>query len=259
MSQGQRVLEHVGAHILKDPGIDRSVELCGLCLRPSPLCQFYIGKGKGSKGKPKVNYALTRGCIMNVKFTYKIAATSLPASPCSNVPIQCPTHFEQNHRQLMSRYEDLWTLSNFESSEMGKIWAKRATVLIKRTRKSKLPPLVISEDHRAQIASFDSQGGNDDLDNLELELDNSEGGNSESESDAAGKIKDMEEDKDEVSVDIEGGEQRNNPPGNSVPPILEGSCANSDANEAMVVEANMLQLGRNHLITEINKQAALMN
>ncbi len=30
LSQGQRVLEHVGAHILKDPGIDRSVELCGL-------------------------------------------------------------------------------------------------------------------------------------------------------------------------------------------------------------------------------------
>ena len=169
LSQGQRVLEHVGAHILKDPGIDRSVELCGLCLRPSPLCQFYLSKGKGSKGAPKVNYTLTRGCIMKVKFTYKIAATSSPSSPCSNVPIHCPVcpktnpavwrysmkiHFEQNHRQLMLKHEDLWTLSNFETAEMARIWGNRATVLMKRTRKSKLPPLVVSEDHRAQIPSM---------------------------------------------------------------------------------------------------------
>jgi len=166
LSQGQHVLEHVGAHILKDPGIDRSVELCGLCLHPSPLCQFYLSKGKGSKGTLKVNYALTRGCIMKVKFTYKIMATSSLSFPCSNVPIQCPvcpktnpavwrysmkTHFEQNHRQLMPKHKDLWTLSNFETSEMVKIWGKRATVLTKRTRKSKLPPLVVSEDHRVQI------------------------------------------------------------------------------------------------------------
>jgi hypothetical protein len=63
-------------------------------------------------------------------------------------------HFEQNHRQLMPKHEGLWTLSNFEISEMAKIWGKRATFLVKRTRKSKLPPLVVSEDHRAQIPSM---------------------------------------------------------------------------------------------------------
>jgi hypothetical protein len=63
-------------------------------------------------------------------------------------------HFEQNHRQLMPKHKDLWTLSNFETAEMARIWGNRAIVLMKRTRKSKLPPLVVSEDHRAQIPSM---------------------------------------------------------------------------------------------------------
>jgi hypothetical protein len=36
-------------------------------------------------------------------------------------------------------------------TEMKKVWVKRATTLTKRTRKSKIPPLVVSEDHCAQI------------------------------------------------------------------------------------------------------------
>lgn len=60
-------------------------------------------------------------------------------------------HFEQNHRQLMLKHEDLWTLSNFETAEMARIWGNWATVLTKCTRKSKLSPLVVSKNHRAQI------------------------------------------------------------------------------------------------------------
>ncbi len=54
----------------------------------------------------------------------------------------------------MPKHEDLWTLSNFETTEMAKIWGKRATAVVKCTRKSKLPALVVSEDHRAQIPSM---------------------------------------------------------------------------------------------------------
>ena len=168
LSQGQRVLEHVGAHILNDDGVDRSMELCGLCLRPAPLCQFFLTKGKGSKGQPKINSTLSRGCLMTVKYSYRVAALSSQASPCSNVPIQCPicpstdpavwkyslkAHFNSKHKTLAAtgKYSHLWKLSNFEISEMKKIWAKRATVTARRTRKPKLPPLVISEDHHAQI------------------------------------------------------------------------------------------------------------
>jgi len=72
LTQGQRVLEHIGAHILYDPGaIHAKDTLCGLCLRPSPLCQFFLTKGKGTNGN-------------------RVAAESTASSPCSNVPIQCP-------------------------------------------------------------------------------------------------------------------------------------------------------------------------
>ncbi|KAF8815933.1 hypothetical protein BYT27DRAFT_7004715, partial [Phlegmacium glaucopus] len=168
LSQGRWVLEHVGTHILNDPGIDHSTELCGLCLCPTPLCQFFLMKGKGSKGQPKVNQRLSRGCGMAVKYSYRVVAASSTMSPCSNVPIQCPVcpsvdpavwkyslkaHFNNKHKMLAAsgKYDDLWKLSNFKITEMKKIWVKRAIVTTKHTRKSKLPPLVVSEDHCTQI------------------------------------------------------------------------------------------------------------
>ncbi|KAF8812763.1 hypothetical protein BYT27DRAFT_7182508 [Phlegmacium glaucopus] len=56
-----------------------------------------------------------------------IAAESTASSPCSNVPIHCPICPKANPA---IKYERLWKLSN---------------------KKSKIPPLVISESHRARI------------------------------------------------------------------------------------------------------------
>jgi len=151
LSQGQRVLEHVGAHVLLDPGVDQSMEVCGLCLRPAPLCQFFLTKGKGSKGKPKINYRLSKGCPMLVKYSYHVASQSSPTSPCSNVPVQCPIcpstdaavwryslkpHFNAKHKTLTSsgKYDHLWKLSTFEMIEMKKVWAKRATTMTESRR-----------------------------------------------------------------------------------------------------------------------------
>ncbi|KAF8964490.1 hypothetical protein BDZ97DRAFT_1730792, partial [Flammula alnicola] len=166
LSQGQRVLEHIGAHILFDSMVSQSWPVCGLCLRPSPLCQFFLKKGKGALASVKIDDRLSKGCLMKVKYSYRVAAESSPSSPCSNVPIQCPicpkdepaiwryffkAHFRDKHGvQLASKYEHLWTLSNFELDQMQKIWIKRRQKTVKRTKK-KLLPLVISEDHRAQI------------------------------------------------------------------------------------------------------------
>ncbi len=170
LSQGQHILEHIGAHILNDPGVDRSMELCGLCLRPMPLCQFFLTKGKGAHGSLKINQTLSRGCLMKVKYSYSVAAESSPSSPCSNVLVSCPlcpksnpavwkyflkVHFQDKHKTApLTKYEHLWKLSNFEISEMKRFWSKRMNVLsAKRTKKSKHPPLIVSEDHRAQIPS----------------------------------------------------------------------------------------------------------
>ena len=61
-------------------------------------------------------------------------------------------HFEEKHKTFdLTKYEHLWKLSNFERSEMKKIWVKRGKVTTKHTKKSKIPPLIISESHHARI------------------------------------------------------------------------------------------------------------
>ena len=145
LSQGQRVLEHVGAHVLHDPGLDKSTPLCGLCLRPAPFCQIFLKKGKGAQGRMGINASLSKGCLMKVKYAYHVASKSTASSPCSNVPIHCPLcpniepavwryfmriHFQEVHPNApISKYDHLWKLSNFEISEMKKIWAKRLIIV----------------------------------------------------------------------------------------------------------------------------------
>jgi hypothetical protein len=97
-------------------------------------------------------------------YSYGIAAESTASLPCSNVPIHCPlcpkadpaiwkyfmkVQFEEKHKNsTLTRYKHLWMLSNFERSEMKNIWVKRGKVTTKCTKKSKIPPLTISDDHR---------------------------------------------------------------------------------------------------------------
>jgi hypothetical protein len=95
-----------------------------------------------------------------MNYSYNIAAESTASSPCSNVLIHCPVcpktdptiwkyfmrvHFEEKHKTLdLTKYEQLWKLTNFELFEMKKIWAKQGKVTIKCTKKSKIPLLVVS-------------------------------------------------------------------------------------------------------------------
>ena len=171
LTQGQRVLEHIGAHILYDPGVIHAKDiLCGLCLRPSPLCQFFLTRGKGANGNLRVNSEMSRGCLVNVNYSYRVAAESTASSPCSNVPIQCPicaksepaiwkyfmkAHFSEKHKNLhpFPKHEHLWQVSDFELSEMKNIWEKRSKVTAKRTKKTNVPPLLISDTHHARIPS----------------------------------------------------------------------------------------------------------
>ncbi|RXW13089.1 hypothetical protein EST38_g12763, partial [Candolleomyces aberdarensis] len=62
-AQGQRVLEHMAVHILFDPKVKASDEPCGLCLRPSPICRFYLKKGKGSQAFGGVRCARLRAPV----------------------------------------------------------------------------------------------------------------------------------------------------------------------------------------------------
>ncbi|KAI0282409.1 hypothetical protein BC826DRAFT_874317, partial [Russula brevipes] len=84
----QRVLEHMGAHILFDPELNRTQERCGLCLWPAVMCPIYVTKGRGTHGRYTVD--ITKSTCPNlVRFNYKNASESSENSPCSNVPIIC--------------------------------------------------------------------------------------------------------------------------------------------------------------------------
>ncbi|KAF6748797.1 hypothetical protein DFP72DRAFT_792072, partial [Ephemerocybe angulata] len=89
-TNAQRVLEHMGAHILLDPGIDRTTDPCGLCLMSSQICRYFVTKGKGSKGSLHVEAKRSSGCTRKINFQYRSAETSTDTAPCSNVPIPCP-------------------------------------------------------------------------------------------------------------------------------------------------------------------------
>ncbi|KAF8978670.1 hypothetical protein BDQ17DRAFT_1265416, partial [Cyathus striatus] len=131
LTQGQCVLEHIGAHILFDSVMVKSKGvLCGLCLHLPSQCQYILGKGKGAKGNTRIDQKSSHGCLMNMKFSYHVAAESTNASPCSNVLMQCPVcpkddpavwkysmkqHFEDKHKSLkLSENSHLWHITPFE-------------------------------------------------------------------------------------------------------------------------------------------------
>jgi hypothetical protein len=164
---GQRVLEHMGAHILHDSRLDSSEERCGLCLRPAPMCQVYLRKARGTAGSVSVDRKKS-SCVNMIQFNYATASTSSEASPCSNVPIACPlcpgnspavwtyslhAHFRGRHRlQSPAHFPIRVSLSQSEKDGMQQVWKSRFKVQRRRKTKPKnKPSLVISEAHRTRL------------------------------------------------------------------------------------------------------------
>jgi hypothetical protein len=85
------VLEHIGAHLLFDTSLDTSLELCGLCFRPSPPCIFYLRKGKGPGTSQQVDIQKSHCPNLIKAFSYHSAAVESSNSPCTNVPLICPS------------------------------------------------------------------------------------------------------------------------------------------------------------------------
>jgi hypothetical protein len=160
LTKPQRVLEHMGAHILFDPGVDRLEMPCGLCLRPSNVCQYFLLKGKGSKGNPRVDMERSAGCRRLVNFQWGKAAVSDKNAPCSNVPLFCPLcpkvvwrynleyHLKTVHTpDMVVRYADICEIPDDEMDAMEHIWDKRHKRPAKRRKRKGVPALVISEAH----------------------------------------------------------------------------------------------------------------
>ncbi|KAF8176492.1 hypothetical protein BJ912DRAFT_857405 [Pholiota molesta] len=163
--KGQRVLEHMAAHILFDPKIDRSILPCGLCLRPSPACTFYLKKTKGAKTVQVDEQKST--CANFVSYNYATAEVSSNSSPASNVPMRCPLCVSsapaiwrynlEHHIRIMhkaaspSAHEDLWKLGGEEIMKLKEVWEKRHKG--KKVRAGKGPTeFQVSEAHSSRMA-----------------------------------------------------------------------------------------------------------
>jgi len=163
----QRIVEHIGAHILYDPSADCSSEPCGLCLRPTPLCKIVLKKAKGHAGKIAIDMKAS-SCPNLVKFSITVAAECSDSSPCTNRPIVCPHcddsessrvvwsynfrfHLLHKHPRIsLEDHRDMLTLTKLERDGMKRIWKNRLKQQTLR-RKSQRAPLVISETHRSRL------------------------------------------------------------------------------------------------------------
>jgi hypothetical protein len=164
-SNAQRVLEHMGAHILYDPTVDG--EACGLCLRPSPMCKLVLKKSRGAEASLSLDLKKST-CANLMRFQYSSAEQSSKSSPCSNVPIICPlcptqnpavwtynlhTHFRVRHKIVNPlQYPAKVLPSESERDAMKKIWDARFDTRKPRNLKNKAVPMIISEAHSSRLA-----------------------------------------------------------------------------------------------------------
>ena len=162
----QRIVEHISAHILHDPSVDRLSEPCGLCLQPVPLCKIVLKKAKGRKGNLAIDMKAS-SCPNLVKLSIRVATGCSDSSPCTNRPIVCPhcddseaspvvwsynfrSHLLRKHPRIsLEDHSDIWVLKKLEKEGMQRVWENRSKR--KSYRKSQCAPLVISETHRLRL------------------------------------------------------------------------------------------------------------
>ena len=164
-----KVLEHIATHILFDNTLDTTTEPCGLCMHASPLCAFYLRKGKGVGSAPQINERVSRCPNFIGKFSYSAAATECTNSPCTNVPVICPlcpstsaavwkynmkTHLARIHPSTKgSDFPNAFVISNSEKAALKVLWEKRHTVSRRRRQGNTASnPLSISELHSSRQA-----------------------------------------------------------------------------------------------------------
>jgi hypothetical protein len=164
-SHRQRVVEHIGAHILHDDSVDCSSEPCGLCLRPAPLCKLFLKTTKGRMGNVAIDMKLS-SCPNLVKFSIANVAACSETSPCTNHPIKCPYcpklnpavwsytfrhHLLRFHPSIrLSNHKSLWTPSKLEKDGMKRVWQHRHKQPKSHLRAQR-PSLIISDTHRTRL------------------------------------------------------------------------------------------------------------
>ncbi|KAI9431976.1 hypothetical protein H4582DRAFT_1821850 [Lactarius indigo] len=171
LSKPHKILEHVATHILFDSTLDTATELCGLCMRPSSLCVFYLRKGKGAGSAPQIDECVS--CCPNLtgRLSYSTAATERTNSPCTNVPVICSlcpststavwkynmkTHLARIHPSTKgSDSHKAYMISESEKAALKILWERRYKISRRHQRHNAVStPLAISEAHTSRQAFF---------------------------------------------------------------------------------------------------------
>ena len=137
-------------------------------MRPSPLCVFYLRKGKGVGAAPQIDLRTSRCPNLIGKFLYAAASTERTNSPCTNVPVACPlcpsisgcvwkynmrTHLKKYHPSVRDTDAlKTYTISESEKAALKLRWDKRHKVKPRRKRNVASAPLTISEVHSSRQA-----------------------------------------------------------------------------------------------------------
>ncbi|KAH8995592.1 hypothetical protein EDB83DRAFT_2559207 [Lactarius deliciosus] len=156
---GQRVLAHIGSHVLHDPTLDKSGEPCGLCLRPANTCIIH----------------LTRRSGQNYQWTLNVPTAQM--DPTAVWRYNMRLHFWLRHQGVdATRHEDLWKITAGEADAMAEIWMNRLKQPKRCGKGKQKAPLKVSEAHSSRrlsgrnysyIAREDNIVHNDELDPIE--------------------------------------------------------------------------------------------
>ena len=166
ITKSHKILEHVAMHILFDNSLDNTKEYCGLCMRPSPLCSFYLRKGKGAGSVQQIDERVSRCPNFMGRLFYSAAATERPNSPCTNVPVTCPLcpstsaavwkynmkiHLAQTHPSTKgSDFPKAYAISDSKKAALKIQWEKRHSAHRRRKPNATSRPLPVSEVHSSQ-------------------------------------------------------------------------------------------------------------
>ncbi|KAJ7485959.1 hypothetical protein FB451DRAFT_1128215 [Mycena latifolia] len=164
----QTILQHNAGHILFDPTIRRSDQPCGLCLRPFPMCTFYLTTGQGTDSARQVDWKRST-CLRRLPFSMAAAMRWSAQSPCTNYLIPCPLqcglaiwtyNIEAHYRSTRHGLKSLgnvvipYKMAPLEESSIRLLHNNRQTYQKPRRLKGNAarPPLATSDAHSSRLA-----------------------------------------------------------------------------------------------------------
>ncbi|KAJ7434553.1 hypothetical protein FB451DRAFT_1063298, partial [Mycena latifolia] len=166
-ANNQRTLGHNGSHILFDPSIRASDQPCGICLRPYPMCAFFLSKTAETSGARQIDWSRST-CLIRLNFKMAAAQKSTNNSPCTNHLIPCPlqcgraiwtynisAHCRGRPHNLSSldSVPQVYEMASGEMEKMQQLWLDRQNYPKKRNLKNKSAnPLRLSDAHLARNA-----------------------------------------------------------------------------------------------------------